>query len=143
MVDKKEDVETVEAEETTEESVEEPKEKVAKKAVRKRKSKKEKESPFSSALRLAVESGKVEFGSKAGLKNALTGNVKLIVLATNTPKETLDSVVKYSTASNIPLIQFEGSSMELGSICGKPFPVSVLSIYEEGASNIMDLAKKK
>jgi len=38
-----------------------------KRGVKNRKSKKEKESPFSSALRLAVESGKVEFGSKAGL----------------------------------------------------------------------------
>jgi ribosomal protein L30E len=33
--------------------------------------------------------------------------------------------------------------MELGSVCGKPFPISVLSVYEEGSSNIIDLAKKK
>jgi large subunit ribosomal protein L30e len=45
--------------------------------------------------------------------------------------------------SNVPLIQFEGNSMELGSVCGKPFPVSVLSVFEEGSSNILELAKKK
>jgi large subunit ribosomal protein L30e len=135
--------ENVELEEDVpEETVEVKKEKLVKKAVRKRKSKKEKESPISSALRLAVETGKVEFGSKAGLKNAFTGKVKLLVLAANTPAETAVAVVKYSKASEIPLIYFEGSSIELGSICGKPFPIAVLSIHEEGNSDILKLAKK-
>lgn len=140
MDEKVEDVEEDVSEETAE--VEAKKEKIVKKAVRKRKSKKEKESPLSSALRLAVESGKVEFGSKAGLKNALSGKAKLLVLAANAPSETAVAVVKYSKASEIPLISFEGSSLELGSICGKPFPVAVLSIYEEGNSDILKLAKK-
>lgn len=129
-------------EELTEETdieVAEPKKKKAKKVVRRRKTKKEKEKPLTSALRLAVESGKVEFGSRAGLKAMLLGKAKLFVVCQNTPEEVLAKVRNYCKISNVPLLSFEGSTMELGSVCGKPYPVSVLSVFDAGASPIMDL----
>ena len=43
------------------------KKKKQKKVVHRRKSKKEKEKPLSSAIRLTVEGGKVEFGARKGL----------------------------------------------------------------------------
>ncbi|MBI2079227.1 50S ribosomal protein L30e [Candidatus Micrarchaeota archaeon] len=111
--------------------------------VRRRKSKKERESPVSQALRLAVESGKVEFGSKKSVKNSLIGKTKLFVISANTPKASKDIVTRNAELSNTPILNFEGSSLELGSICGKPYPVAILSVYEVGSSNIMDLTKKK
>lgn len=135
-------------EETTEESAEEAVEPTAPKkvrskktrVVRRRKSKKEKERPLTGAVRLAVESGKVEFGSRSGL---VASKAKLFVIAANAPGETRKKLIAQANSANIPLIEFEGTSMELGSVCGKPFPVALLSIYEEGASNILELAKKK
>jgi large subunit ribosomal protein L30e len=134
-----------EAEETAEETVEEaaPKEKKKRKVVRRRKTKKERENPLTTAVRLAVESGKVEFGARTGLAASLLGKAKLFVIAGNTPAEVKEKVSGYAKASNVPVLEFEGNSMELGSVCGKPFPVSVLSVYEEGSSNLLDLAKKK
>ncbi len=67
--------------EEIEEDVPEGKELPKKRLVRRRKTKKEKESPLSSALRLTVETGKVEFGTKTGLKDALNGSSKLFVVA--------------------------------------------------------------
>ena len=131
-------------EDSTEDTAEKvPKEKKKKKVVRRRKTKKERENPLTVAVRLAVESGKVEFGARTGLLASLTGKAKLFVTASNTPAEIKEKVGKYAKNSSVPLIEFEGSSMELGSVCGKPFPVSVLSVYDEGSSNIMELAKKK
>ena len=125
----------------TEDEVEAPKrEKKQKKVVRRRKSKKEKERPLISAIRLAVESGKVDFGARTGMADA--GKAKLFVVAQNTPSEIKNKILSCAKTSKVPLIEFDGSSMELGSVCGKPFPVSVLSVYEEGSSNILDLAKK-
>lgn len=134
-----------EAEETVEETIEDVPEKETpkKRLVRRRKSKKEKESPLSSALRLTVETGKVEFGMKTGMKDALNGSAKLFVVAGNLPADTMSSVTKYASASGVPMILFDGTSMELGSICGKPFPISIVSVYEVGASNLLTLAKKK
>lgn len=106
--------------------------------VRRRKSKKEKERPLTGAVRLAVESGKVDFGSRSAGDKA-----KLFVVAGNAQPEVKARVAALSKASSIPVIEFEGTSIELGSVCGKPFPVSVLSVYEEGSSSILELAKKK
>jgi len=113
------------------------------KVIRKRKSKKEKENPLSSAIRLTVESGKVGFGSRKGLKELLLGSVKLVVIAGNVPPALMEDVKRYGEISEIPLVEFPGTSIELGSICGRPFPVSVLAVYDEGVSNIMEFGKKK
>jgi large subunit ribosomal protein L30e len=113
------------------------------KVIRKRKSRKEKENPLSSAIRLAVESGKVGFGSRKGVKDLLLGKAKLIVVAGNVPPQLAEDVSRYGQISEIPIVQFPGKSLELGSICGRPFPVSVLAVYEAGVSNILDFGKKK
>ncbi len=113
------------------------------KVIRKRKSKKEKENPLTSAIRLAVESGKVGFGSKKGVKDILMGNIKLAVFASNVPVSLAEDVERFGEISEIPLVVFPGTSVELGAICGKPFPVSVLAVYEEGVSNILEFGKKK
>ncbi len=133
------------AEEEEEETKSEEKKtrKKKKKVVRRRKTRKEKENPLHVALRLAVESGKVEFGARTGILAALLGKPKVFVIALNTPHGTREKVVSYAKLSSIPVLEFGGSTMELGSVCGKPFPVSVLSVYEEGNSNILKLAKKK
>ncbi len=138
------DIENVEESVTdVEEKTTAPKEKKQKKVVRRRKTKKERENPLTVAVRLAVESGTVEFGARTGLMASLLGKAKLFVVAENTPPESKNKMTKYAKNSKIPIIEFEGTSMELGSVCGRPFPVSVLSIYDEGSSNIMDLSKKK
>ncbi|MBD3210346.1 50S ribosomal protein L30e [Candidatus Micrarchaeota archaeon] len=126
--------------EVKEEKEEKPKKK--KKVVRRRKSKKERENPATTAVRLAVESGQVDFGARTGLVSSMLGKAKGFVVADNTPKVIRDKVMDYAGKSDIPVVEFEGSSMELGSVCGRPFPVSVLSIYDEGTSNILKLAKK-
>ncbi|MFH1393538.1 MAG: 50S ribosomal protein L30e [Candidatus Micrarchaeota archaeon] len=125
--------------EVSEEDEEKPKKK-RKKVVRRRKTKKEKENPLDSALRLTVESGKVDFGARTGIVASLMGKAKAFVLAKNTPAETRKRVSEYAKKSKIPVLEFDGSTMELGSACGKPFSVSVLSVYDVGASNLMDLA---
>ncbi len=140
------------AEESTEEAAQlseasaeagEVKEKKKKKVVRRRKTKKERENVLTAAVRLAVESGKVDFGARTGIAASVQGQAKLFVVANNTPGETKGKVEAYAKKAKIPVIEFEGSTVELGSVCGKPFPVSVLSVYEEGASNILEFAKKK
>jgi len=131
--------------ETGEEVAEEApvKEKKQRKVVRRRKTKKERENPLTMAVRLAVESGKVDFGGKAAADAVLNSRAKAFVVAGNAPVEIRGKVEGYAKLAGIPVIAFEGSSMELGSVCGKPFPVAVLSVFEEGSSNILDLAKKK
>ncbi|MFH1520354.1 MAG: 50S ribosomal protein L30e [Candidatus Micrarchaeota archaeon] len=112
-----------------------------KKLVRRRKTKKERENPITVAIRLAVESGSVEFGTRTSISPNNDAKAKLFIMANNLPVAIKEKVEIFAKKSEIPIIVFDGSSMDLGSVCGKPYPVSVLSVYKEGSSNILDLAK--
>ncbi len=89
------------------------------------------------AIRMAVDTGKVEFGVRAANKAALHGTAKLLVLAGNCPKDARADISHFTKLSGVQTITYSGTSMELGSLCGKPFPVAVLSIFEPGNSPIL------
>lgn len=91
------------------------------------------------AVSTAVKTGKVSFGANSAVQNAQTGKAKLIILAANCPKEVRDDVERYSKLSNLPVITYKGSSLDLAAACGKPFSISALSIREPGDSEVLKL----
>jgi large subunit ribosomal protein L30e len=90
-------------------------------------------------IRVAVDTGKVILGSNKSIQAIKLGNGELVVMAANAPKNLKEDVEVYSKLSEMPVYVFDGSSVDLGSICGKPFTVSVLVIQEPGDSNILEL----
>lgn len=90
-------------------------------------------------IRVAVDTGKVILGSNKTIQAIKLGNGELVVMAANAPKTLKDDIETYSKLSDIPVYTFEGSSVELGSICGKPFTVTTLIIQEPGDSNILEI----
>ena len=136
------------AEEAIKQPAKEPKKKTRytkqeKKLVRRKAAKTEQSSNLPAILRLAVESGKVEFGSNNAIKDSRSSNTKLLIIAQNAPQQLKESINRYSALSSLPVIEFNGTSIELGSVCGKPYPVSVLSVHDAGSSNLLDFAKTK
>ncbi len=107
-----------------------------------RKSKKsKKEDPLSKAIRMIVETGKYDFGTRKAIKNSLLGKAKLMIISSNCKPMTAMSVRKYCNLSGIKYLEYAGTSRDLGSVCGKPFPVSILSVYEEGNSLIFNFVE--
>jgi large subunit ribosomal protein L30e len=95
---------------------------------------------LASNIRLAVDSGKVALGVNKVMESIRGNSAKLIVAATTNKKEILEDVQHVTKISNTKLVMFQGNSMELGAVCGKPYSVSVLSIIEEGNSKILEEA---
>ncbi len=95
----------------------------------------------SKAIANAVKTGKVSLGAQSAVQNAKTGKARLIVLASNCPQNVKDDVEYYSKLSQVPIVTFNGSSLDLAGICGKPFSVSALSIREPGDSDILKLTE--
>lgn len=93
------------------------------------------------AIRQCVDSGKVEFGSNAGIKRALSGKAKALVVAKNCPADLAEDAQRFSKLSGIPLIRYEGTSIALGTVAGKPHPVAMLSVIDPGNSGILEHAK--
>ncbi len=89
------------------------------------------------AVSTAVKTGKVSLGANSAVQNAQTGKAKLIILAANCPKEVREDIERYSKLSNLPVIIYKGSSLDLAAACGKPFSISALSIKEPGDSEIL------
>ncbi len=83
------------------------------------------------ALRTAAKSGKLLFGADQAMKAIETKEAKLIVVASNSPNPELKE------QSEIPFMDFPGTNMELGSACGKPFSISVVTILDPGESQIL------
>ena len=87
------------------------------------------------ALRLAIDTGKVHLGSKQSSRDADSGSAKLIILASNCPEET----VNFVKGGKTPVHSFSGNNSALGAACGKPFPISVVSILDGGKSDVLSL----
>jgi large subunit ribosomal protein L30e len=93
------------------------------------------------AIVSAVKTGKVSFGTNAALQGAKIGKAKMIVLASNCPKDIKEDIEHYSTISGIPVITYKGASMDLAEVCKKPFIVSALTVRETGDSEILKMAE--
>jgi len=91
------------------------------------------------AIRMAVRTGKVLLGSKGARKAAKLGKAKLIVVAENCPAHIRADIEYYARLSGIPVVEFKGSSWDLGQVCGKPFMVAALTVRDPGMSKIMEL----
>ena len=89
------------------------------------------------AIRRAVDSGKVVIGTERSIKLALNGSPKAIVIAANCPTESKGDFVKFCEISKIKIITFPGTSVELGTVCGKPYPISAMSVLEAGNSELL------
>ena len=95
------------------------------------------------AIQITVKTGKVVFGFKESVEALRGGKAKLIIIAKNIPKDREKIVQQYAKISKTPILQYDGSSLGLGSVCEKPFPVSVLAVRDPGDSEILRMVKGK
>ncbi len=91
------------------------------------------------SLRAAIRDGKVAIGAKETLKAIDSGEAQLIILASNCPEKFKRAIEQ----SEIPTVEVEFSSVELGALSGKPFTISALSVIDSGSSDIMGLREKE
>ena len=94
------------------------------------------------AIASVVKTGKVSFGAKAALQNARSGKAKMIILAANCPKNIKAEIEYNCNLSNVPVFMFKGASIDLATVCNKPFVISALSIRETGDSVILKAVEK-
>jgi large subunit ribosomal protein L30e len=92
------------------------------------------------ALKTAVTTGQVFFGFEQTKKALSAGSAKLVIVSSNCPEDHIAAIRKQK---KVPYFRFGGTNIELGSACGKPFSISVLSILNAGQSDILALGKRK
>ncbi len=93
---------------------------------------------FDKALIKAIKSGSVIFGSKKSIQSANSGKVKLLIIAKNCPEYIFKSVSCISNETKTYV--YDGTSKQLGLICGKPFTIALMGILDEGESEILSFS---
>jgi large subunit ribosomal protein L30e len=91
---------------------------------------------LSHALKVALQTGKVRLGVTESLDAAKGKAAKLLIVAKSCPEPALTEKNRFD---KIPIYHYEGSAVDLGAACGKPFPISALAILEAGSSAILSL----
>jgi len=81
----------------------------------------------------AVKTGKVIIGANRTVGAAANGSAKMVVLASNCPEDIKTKVQE----TNVPVLEYEGTSVELGPVCGKPFTIAAMAILDAGESDIL------
>lgn len=87
------------------------------------------------ALRKAIATGTVKLGANQCSEAVASDEAQLVILANNCPARVRETVLKAET----DVYQFDGTNSDLGAACGKPFPVSAVTIMEGGSSEILSL----
>ena len=88
------------------------------------------------ALKVALDTGTVKIGLTESLEAAKGKKAKLLIVARTCPDPTL---AKERTLGKVPIYHYEGTAVDLGQACGRPFPISAMAILDAGSSAILTL----
>ncbi len=92
-------------------------------------------------IKRAVETGKTLIGSRSVRKSLSSGKPKLVIVSSNCPKNAAGAIANSAKAAKVPVYPFGGTSLELGEVCGRPFPISAMAVISPGDANLAQLAK--
>jgi len=92
-------------------------------------------------LKILMRTGKFSIGTSEAIESARSGRAKIILLSSNCPEPERSDISQYAKISEVHLHVCDTSGVDLAAACGKPYPVSAISVYEPGDSEILQLVK--
>ncbi len=95
-------------------------------------------------LEKALKESKKEKKSILGSKEVLGSlkNSKLVILSQSAPTKFTDKIIEGAKKEKVSMLQFEGSSVALGRLCGLQFRVSTISLTSLSDANIKSIMKE-
>ncbi len=90
-------------------------------------------------IRRAVDTGKVVFGTKVARKKILAGEGEMVIVSSNMPTNEKETLKQLVTVEGKKFYEFSDTGLVLGSVCGKPFTVSVMLVLDAGKSKVLEL----
>ncbi|MEX2193135.1 MAG: ribosomal L7Ae/L30e/S12e/Gadd45 family protein [Nitrosarchaeum sp.] len=90
-------------------------------------------------LKDALKEDKIMIGTKQVLNSMK--NSKLIVLSQSVQKEMFAKIESDAKKEKIPLVNFQGTSVALGRLCGLQFRISTISFTSLSDANIKSIIK--
>jgi large subunit ribosomal protein L30e len=91
------------------------------------------------SLKDARKEDTLTFGTRQVLNSMK--NSKLIVLSQSVKKEMFEKIEEDAKKEKIPLVNFQGTSVALGRLCGLQFRISTLSFTSIDDANVKSILK--
>jgi large subunit ribosomal protein L30e len=91
------------------------------------------------SLKDALKEDKLTMGSKQVLNSIK--NSKLLVLSQSVKKEMFEKIESDAKKEKIPLVNFQGTSVALGRLCGLQFRISTISFTSITDASIKTILK--
>lgn len=82
-------------------------------------------------IRAAMKEGTTLFGADRALKLIRQGKLKKVFLAANVRKDVGEDIHHYGKLSNVEVIDLNLTNEEIGTVCKKPFLISVIGVRLE------------
>ncbi|MBS3138880.1 ribosomal L7Ae/L30e/S12e/Gadd45 family protein [Candidatus Woesearchaeota archaeon] len=82
-------------------------------------------------VKQAMKEGTIVIGSEKTMKLLRQSKVKKIFLASNTSKKAREEIMHYSSIAKVPVELLSITNEDVGTMCKKPFSISVLSVRSE------------
>ncbi len=82
-------------------------------------------------VRAAVKEKDVVIGADETLKLLRNGKIKKVFLAANVQAAAKQSIHRYGTLGNVEVVELRITNEELGTLCKKPFSISVIGVSAE------------
>lgn len=83
-----------------------------------------------SELKKLLKADKIVLGTERTLKLLKLGNATLVFISSNCPEDVKKDVEYYAKLSTVSVVHLKQPNDELGILCKKPYPVSVLSVTQ-------------
>ena len=91
------------------------------------------------SLKDALKEEKLTMGTRQVMNSVK--NSKLIVLTQSVKKEMFEKIESEAEKEKIPLVNFQGTSVALGRLCGLQFRISTISFTSIDDANIKSILK--
>ena len=78
-----------------------------------------------------IKENKAIIGTEETIKGLKKGTIREVFLSANCPENVKETIQRYVKISSIKMNELDIPNDELGVICKKPFPISVLSVVQE------------
>jgi large subunit ribosomal protein L30e len=99
---------------------------------------------MSKALERAIKDSLVGNKCRVGTREVLRSlnSSKLIVCSRSLSEGLRNKIMESAKALNVPIYDFDSSSVELGKLCNKPFRISAISIDGSSSSDISSILEE-
>lgn len=81
-------------------------------------------------IKKLLKSKSLIIGTERTVKSLKIGKLSRVYVSANCPKEVKEDLKYYGELSATPIIELEQTNEEIGTLCKKPFLISVLSVLK-------------